>query len=154
MVKDKTYGDINISINQFSGMSIILVLIHMIILIIDRIIYLRQNRNKVKYKYMSFDKDGKKYIKRNTKEIINENIKLNKIKSCIFQKETFNMPLFEKYILHIFLTILSHLFIFFYITMSGNYNIYNATYCIKNIYIEECNDFQKNIATIFFYPFY
>ena len=30
-VKDKTYGDINISTNQFSGMSIILVLIHMII---------------------------------------------------------------------------------------------------------------------------
>ena len=37
MVKDKTYGDVNISTKQFSGMSIILVLIHMIILIIDRV---------------------------------------------------------------------------------------------------------------------
>ena len=172
MVKDKTYGDVIISTNQFSGMSIIFVLIHMIILIIDRVIYLSQNRYKIKYDYIFYEKDGKKHGKKESNDIILNEIKLSKNEQkqllsyenlnelskkydiSIYQNETFNVPLFEKYILHILLTILSHLFIFFYITMSGNYNIYNATYCIKSSYTDECNDFQENNATIFFYLLY
>ena len=172
MVKDKTYGDVNISTKQFSGMSIILVLIHMIILIIDRIIYLGQNRYIINYDYMLYDEQQKRYAKKQSKDFIKENFNLfknenkqlislehlNKLKEkfnvSIFQNETFNTPLLEKYILHILLTILSHLFIFFYVTMWGNYNIYNATYCIKTNYQDECNDFQENRATIFFYIFY
>ena len=56
MVQDKTFGAVDISTNQFSGMTIILVLIHMIILIIDRVIYLSQNRYWVKYEYNFYDK--------------------------------------------------------------------------------------------------
>ena len=155
MVKDKTNGDINISINQFSGMSIILFLFHFFILIMDRVIYLRQNIYKAKYKKISFDENGNIKIEETPDIYKKEKIDFNKeIKDCIFREEPFNKLLLVKYILHIFLTILSHLFIFFYIPMLGNYNIYNATYCIKNIYIEECNDFKKNIATIFFYILY
>ena len=172
MVKDKTYGDINISTNQFSGMSIILVLIHMIILILDRVIYLSQNRYKIKYDYILYTKEGKKLGKRESDDKIRHTITLFKNEDkqlfsyehlselskdhiiSIYQNEESNNPLKFKYILHILLTILSHAFIFFYITLSGNYNIYNATYCIKSNYIDECNDFQENIVTIFFYILY
>ena len=171
MVKDKTYGDVNISTKQFSGMSIIFVLIHMIILIIDRIIYLRQNRYQINYEYILIDKNEKIYSKEESMAIIGKKFKdykdntqllpykeLEKLKEeynvSIFQDEPFNTPLFEKYILHIILTLCSHGLIFFYITMTGNYNIYNAVYCIKDNHTNECNDFQENIATIFFYILY
>ena len=172
MVKDKTYGYVNISTNQFSGMSIILVLIHMIILIIDRIFYLGQNRYKINYEYIFFDENDKKYEKIQSKGIIQEKIKLNKNEDkqlisyghlvelsekynvSILQKETFNYPLLRKYVLHMIVTVFSHLFIFSYITIQGNYNIYNASYCIKSSYIDECNDFQENVATIIFYIIY
>ena len=171
MVKDKTYGDVNISTNQFSGLSIIFVLIHMIILIIDRIIYLRQNRYQINYEYVLIDKDEKIYSKEESMAIIGKKFndykdntrllpykELQKLKEeyniSIFQDEPFNTPLFEKYILHIFLTLCSHGLIFFYITMSGNYNIYNAVYCLKDKHTSECNDFQENLSTIFFYILY
>ena len=172
MVKDKTYGDVNISTNQFSGMTVILVLIHMIILIVDRVIYLKQNRYLVTYDYILYDKNEKFYSKGESKEKIKQIIgdfkeednqllslkNLNKINKdyniSIYQNETFNKPLLGKYILHILLTILSHLFIFFYITMYGNYNIYNATYCVKKNYNDECNNFQENASIIFFYLIY
>ena len=172
MVKDKTYGGVNITTNQFNGMSIILVLIHLVFLIIDRIIYLRQNRYKVNYEYMITDKEGKSYSKKHSLEEIkkkfpefeNENNQLISYKYLkqlkeeyfvsIFQNETCNYPLVAKYILHILLTLSSHGFIFFFVTMSGNYNIYNAVYCIKNNYINECNNFQENYTIIFFYILY
>ena len=62
MVQDKAYGAVNISTNQFSGMTIILVLIHMIILIFDRVIYLRQNRYLITYEYNFYDKHKNKFI--------------------------------------------------------------------------------------------
>ena len=171
MVKDKTYGEVNISTNQFSGLSIIFVLIHMIILIIDRIIYLRQNRYQIDYEYILIDKNEKIYSKEESIAVIGEKFKdykdntqllpykdLKQLKEefnvSIFQNEPFNTPLCEKYILHVILTIFSHGLIFFYITMKGNYNIYNAVYCIKDNHTDECNDFQENIATIFFYILY
>ena len=170
MVKDKTYDGVNVVTNQFNGMSIILVLIHLIILIIDRIIYLRQNRFMVTYDYILTDDNGISYSKEDSlkkiKEIFplfkdNQLISYKDLKRLkedyfvsIFQKETFNKPLLVKYILHILLTIFSHIFIFFFITMSGNYNIYNSVYCVKNDYVNECNNFQENSATIFFYIIY
>ena len=38
--------------------------------------------------------------------------------------------------------------------MYGNYNIYNATYCVKKNYNDECNNFQENASIIFFYLIY
>ena len=174
MVQDRTYGAVNISTNQFSGMSIILVLIHMIILIYDRVIYLRQNRYSLKYDYIFYDKKKKKFIDREDNEVKDKIINLypdidtNNFKIpleympelskeynvIIFQNETFNIPLFEKYILYILLTIISHIFIFFFITMTGNYNINNAIYCIREQPTDECNDFLENKTTIIFYIFY
>ena len=147
MVNDKIQDDSNIGVNQFNRMTVIILLIHIFILIIDRVFYLRQNRKNVKYEYISLSEDG-------ILEIIEENKNLKSSNAIIFQKETLNLPLLGKYLLHIVLTIFSHFFIFFYMPISGNYNIYNAAYCIENINTEECNDFQKNIATIFFYILY
>ena len=175
MVQDRTYGAVNISTNQFSGMSIILVLIHMIILIYDRVIYLRQNRYRLKYDYIYYDKKKKRFIDGDNNEVKNKIINLypnsnrngefkipleympelsKDYNVIIFQNETFNIPLLEKYILYILLTILSHIFIFFFITMTGNYNINNAFYCIREQPTDECNDFLENDTTIVFYLFY
>ena len=147
MVRDKIHDKVNMKINQFSGMTVIVVLFHIIILIVDRVIYLWQNRLKVKFKYQYFSEEK-------NEEVIEEDEKLKEINGIIYQTEEKNVPLLLKFILHWFLTLLSHAFIFFYIPMSGNYNIYNTTHCLKNISAAECNDFQKNKATIFFYIFY
>ena len=175
MVQDKTYGAVNISTNQFSGMSIILVLIHMIILIYDRVIYLRQNRYSLKFDYIFYDKKEKIFIDGESNKV-KDNI-INLYPNCnknndfkipleympelnkdynviIFQNETFNIPLFEKYILYMLLTIISHIFIFFFITMTGNYNLNNAFYCIREQPTDECNDFLENKTTFVFYLFY
>ena len=102
----------------------------------------------IKQKFPGY-KDNTKLIPYNVLKELKKDYNIS-----IFQNETFNVPLLEKYILHILLTILSHGFIFFYITMSGNYNIYNVTYCIKTSYMNECNDFQENKSIIFFYILY
>ena len=175
MVQDKTFGAVNISTNQFSATTIILVLIHMIILIFDRVIYLRQNRYMIKYEYNFYDKKREKLINENSIEFkkIKEDIEklypncnnknefkipleympeLNKnYNVIIFQNESFNLPLLQKYILHILISILSHLFIFFFITMMGNYNINNAVYCIREQETDECNDFLENKTIVIFY---
>ena len=67
------------------------------------------------------------------------------------QTEDFNCPLFQKYLLHIIITIFAHIFIFFYLPIKGNINIGNAFYCIEG---EDCNDFLYNPALIVFYCLY
>ena len=175
MIKDKNYGAVDISTNQFSEMTIILVLLHMIILIFDRVIYLRQNKYMIKYEYNFYDKKKGKLITENNleyKEIKNNIVRMypecdkngdfkipfeymeelnQKYNLIFFQNETFNFPLMEKYILHIILVVFSHLFIFFYITMFGNYNIHNAYYCIKEQDTDECNDFSDNKTIVIYY---
>ena len=175
MIQDKTFGAINIKTNQFSEMTIILVLLHLTFLIYDRVIYLRQNKNEVKIDYIFFDKEKHKKISENEyleikneiidaypKSNINNNFiipfecmdKLSpKFNIVYIQNENFNMPLLEKYILHMLLSIISHFFIFFYVTMAGNFNINNALYCIKE-QTDECNDFLENWSIIVFYLLY
>jgi hypothetical protein len=177
MVQDKAYS-ITISTNQFSGMSVILVLLHMMILIYDRVIYLRQNRYNLKYEYNFYNKKTKKFAVENESEYdeIKENIikkypsshhydnfiipleylselKKQNYSTIIFQIEPFNIPLLEKYILYIFLTISSHIFIFFFITMMGNYNLNNALFCEDEVE-NDCNGFLNNKSTVFFYFIY
>ena len=61
MVQDKEYS-VTISTRQFSSLSVILVIIHMMILIYDRVIYLRQNRYNLKYEYNLYNKKQNKLI--------------------------------------------------------------------------------------------
>jgi hypothetical protein len=68
------------------------------------------------------------------------------------QKETFNKPLLNKYILHIVTSIACHLMVFYYFPIKGNINLGNAKYCSEGE--SSCNDFTKNNYTIIFYLFY
>ena len=175
MNMDRTYNPFSIDSNQFSDEMIIFLIIHISFLIFDRIIYLSQNRNNLKYDYILYNKNNNnncepiseqefkeiknsillryKNIKENNFFIPNEYIEEKKdIYNIIkIQIEEFNFPLFEKYILLILVTLFSHILIFFYLPMKGNYNIGRAIYCIED---EDCNDFLYNKKLIVFYCLY
>jgi hypothetical protein len=180
MVQDKTFGAVELDTKQFSGAMVIVLVIHVGILIYDRVLYISQNRNNIKYDYILYDKE--------TKEPLSEK-KFNEIKSDIsseypnmkrdtfiippeyaeklkekynityIQNEELNLPLLQKYILHMVIVISAHLFIFFYCPMTGNMNMFNQVYCPDESSIEDednqqCNDFLKNNALIIFYLIY
>ena len=182
MVQDKNFGSVELDTKQFSGSMVIVLLFHVAILVYDRILYISQNRNNLKYDYILYDKKTKiplnekqfndiksdissEYpdIKRDTFLIPFEYIdKLKKKYNIVFiQTEELNLPLVQKYILHIVIVLLSHAFIFFYAPMTGNLNIYNNIYCqtddediIEDEEGNSCNDFVYNKALIIFYLLY
>ena len=140
MVQDKNFGSVELDTKQFSGSMVIVLLFHVAILVYDRILYISQNRNNLKYDYILYDKKTKiplnekqfndiksdissEYpdIKRDTFIIPVEYIdKLKKNYNIVFiQTEELNLPLVQKYILHIVIVLLSHAFIFFYAPMTG-----------------------------------
>ncbi len=173
MVQDKTFGAVTVQTKQFSGTMVIFLLIHVFFLVYDRIIFISQNRNNLSYEYILYDKKTKKPI---------TELEFNQIKSDIskeysnvkrdhfiippeysdklkekynivyIQTEEFNMPLFQKYIIHMILVIFGHIFVFFFIPMCGNKNLTTRIYCSEND--EECNDFLDNKTIIVFYFLY
>ena len=179
MVQDKTYGNVEIDTKQFSGEMVIVLLIHVFFLVYDRILYISQNRNNLQYEYVLYDKE--------TTNPISEK-EFNKIKSDIsseypdmksdtfrippdfadklkekynilyIQSEELNLPLIQKYILHLVVVIFAHIFIFFYCPIKGNWNICNSGSCAEiNVEGEEdtqSNDFLNNFALIIVYIFY
>ena len=176
MDQDKTNGPVNLDTTQFSGNMAIFLILHIIILAYDRVIFVSQNRENIEYEYFFYKRNenngqgeliSENEINNLRSEIIknDENSKYNKISPkeierlkkqyniLFIQKEQFNMPLLNKYILHLFTTILSHFMIFFYFPIIGNTNLGNEHYCIDE---EEkaCNDFNKNKYMIFFYIIY
>ena len=181
MVQDKTFGSIELDTNQFSGEMVIVLLIHVAILLYDRVLYISQNRGNLKYEHIFYDKATGDLVPES--EIKNYSItdgiippdtvdKLNKKYNIVnIQNEEFNCTEFQKYLLHMVITIISHLFIFFYCPMIGNYNTYGLVYCEntgKNNDSgrdeasedddedsgEQCNDFLYNKALICFYLLY
>ena len=174
MNMDKTFNAVSINSNQFSEEMIMFLIVHIIFLVYDRIIYLNQNRNDLSYDYIIYNKSNSEPITEKEFNDIKEDIKLNytnkkfakdefiipneyieKLKDyyniVTIQIEKFNFPLLQKYILHIIITLFSHILIFFYLPMKGNYNISRAIYCIEG---EECNDFLYNKKIIVFYFLY
>ena len=175
MEQDKTYGSVNLDTTQFSGNMVIYLILHVIILVYDRIIFVSQNRENIEYEYIFYKRNenneqgeliSEKELNQLKSEITknDENSKFNKIsvkeierlkkKYNIFfiQKETFNKPLLNKYILHIFTTIFSHFMIFFYFPIKGNKNLGNNNYC--EVDDKSCNDFTSNKYIIIFYIIY
>ena len=173
MVQDKTFGAVSIETKQFSGAMVCFLLLHIIFLVYDRIIFISQNRNNLIYEYILYNKVTKRpltelqfnQIKSDiTKEYPNikrERFiippeyadKLKKEYNIVYiQTEEFNMPLFQKYLLHLIIVIFGHLFVFFFMPMIGNKNLYNEIYCIEGK--AECNDFLKNKFIIIFYFLY
>ena len=121
----------------------------------------KEEYKKLKDKIMKNDEDeneknkDKKKKKKKKKLFIPPSgfEKLNSENYNLFyvQTELFNMPLLHKYFLHIFATILCHIFVFIYFPMKGNFNLLNTIYCNDS---DLCNDFSNNIHIIFFYLIY
>ena len=174
MNQDKTYGPIDLDMTQFSGEMVLFLIFHIIILVYDRVIFVSQNREKISYEYIFYKKNQEngqgelltelennklkseicKNVTKKKFTIIppKEIAKLKEYFNIIFiQKEAFNRPLLNKYILHIFTVLISHFMIFFYFPIRGNYNLGNGSYCLKK---ESCNDFNSNHFIIIFYILY
>ena len=175
MDQDKTYGSVNLDTTQFSGNMVLILILHIIILAYDRVIFVLQNRENIEYEYYFYKRNKNNGQGELISEIElnnikseltknDENSKFNKIsvkeierlkeKYNIFfiQKESFNKPLLNKYILHIFTTILIHFMVFFYFPIKGNINLGNEHYCSRNT--KTCNDFTSNKYMIIFYLIY
>ena len=179
MVKDVTYSLFEKVTNQFSGSMIIYLLIHIFFLCYDRVLYINQNinMNNIQYDYIIYKRSTMKPISdfelNNIKSRIAEeykNIKINEnftipaeyankhkneYSIIYIQKETFNKILLQKYILHMFIVLAAHAFIFFYAPMYGNYTINKNVFCSKDDEdFEDCNDFNDNKCLIAFYIIY
>ena len=175
MDQDKTYGSINLETTQFSGTMVIYLIFHIVILAYDRVIFVMQNRDNIRYEYYFYkrnEKNGqgelitenelnrlKSEISRNNINNRFDNISLKEIETLkkeynilFIQKEDFNKPLLNKYILHIITSILSHIMVFYYFPIKGNTNLGNKKYCEEGD--TTCNDFTKNNYIIIFYLFY
>ena len=172
MNQDKTFNSVSVDTNQFSSSMVIFLIVHVIFLVYDRVIFISQNRNNLIYDYIIYDKNTCAPITETQFNQIKSEISLrysnvkrekffipteyideiqDKYNIVYIQTEEFNYPLFQKYLLHIIITIFSHIFIFFYLPMKGNINIGNSIYCIEG---EDCNDFIYNPALIIFYCLY
>ena len=168
MVNDKTYGAVELDTKQFSGEMVIVIIIHVLILLYDRVLFINQNRNNLKFEYFFYEKENGKPTENKLKEkekngslIHPKKFDLHKqnYNIIIIQKEEFNYIMLQKYILHMVITILSHGFVFFYCPMIGNYNSYGNVYCPKkddeeSDDDEQCNDFKFNKILIIFYLIY
>ena len=175
MDQDKTYGPVNLDTTQFSGNMVIYLIFHILILVLDRIIFVSQNRENIEYEYYFYKRNpnnnqGELISERELNDLrseitkYDENSKYNNISPkeierlkerfniLFIQKEQFNEPLLYKYILHIFTTIFSHAMIFFYFPIKGNINLGNLSYCREGE--SSCNNFTSNKYIIIFYMFY
>ena len=174
MDQDKTYGPISMDMTQFSGSMVLFLILHIIILVYDRIIFVLQNREEISYEYIFYKKNPETGQGELLTEVENNQLKseicknitqdkftiipqkeIEKLKvyyNILFiQKESFNKPLLNKYILHIFTVLLSHIMIFFYFPIKGNKNLGVGSYCTKD---DLCNDFKNNYVLIIFYLLY
>ena len=174
MVQDNTYDKINLDTTQFSGSMVLYLILHIAIIIIDRIIFVSQNRDNLQYEYIFYKRNennqqGELLTEVEENELKSEISKNNKSKYKItnlprqeiekqlkkynivfIQKETFNTPLFIKYIIHIFTVIFNHIIIFFYFPIKGNKNLGAGVFCTD----DQCNDFHKNYLIWIFYLIY
>ena len=176
MDQDETYGTVNLDTTQFSGVMVIYLIFHVLIIAYDRIIFVTQNRDNLRYEYYFYKKNPKNgqgelitekqlsklksEISKNNSNLRFDNISwkeidiLEKEYNIFFiQKENFNKTLLNKYILHLITTLSCHAMVFFYFPMRGNENLGNGPFCIEGEN-NTCNNFRDNIYIIFFYILY
>ena len=174
MDRDQTYGTVNLDTTQFSGVMVLYLIFHVVIIIYDRIIFVTQDRDNIKYEYYFYKRNPKngqgelvteQELSRLKSEITSHdaNVKFDNISwreidlleknynILLIQKENFNKTLLNKYILHMLTTFSCHLMVFFYFPIKGNENLGNSYYCEEG---SPCNDFHENIFIILFYLLY
>jgi hypothetical protein len=59
MIQDNSYGSVNLETSQFSGMMVLFLIIHVIIIICDRIIFITQNPENIYYDYYLYKRNPK-----------------------------------------------------------------------------------------------
>lgn len=149
----KEYIFITIRIRQFSGAMVLVAFFHVFLGVLDRIIYLRQNRTNIELDFVYYNTgSGERIREEEYRNLISQNKEMEKyFKVIYFQKEEVNYPLMAKYVLHIFVILFSHLFIFWYLPMQGNVNLNNNYVCVPG---KQCNEFGSNFYIILFYLIY
>ena len=76
MVQDKTFGAVELDTKQFSGEMVIVLVIHVAILVYDRVLYINQNRKNLQFEYIFYDKVDGKPLPENI--VLKEEIKIQK----------------------------------------------------------------------------
>ena len=192
MIRDESYGEFSLDVQQFNGLMVIYFILHVIILLCDRAILLFQNQKNMRYKYFLYHKkdfsnlkniiDFRKKTKEDKSEYFRNNLNIvednlielfpkkkrwqnhnliipiqylptlrNNYYISYRQIESFNKPLFCKYLLYISIVLFVHYVTFIYFPMAGNINLGNEIFCTER---GKCNDFNSNNSLIFFYLFY
>lgn len=154
------------NIKQFSGTMVLLIFFIAAIMVIDRSIYIRQNRNNIELEYYFFDKTSGKQLsieeverieeENNVDSKLDSDYKLNKMgntyetnvynsgiyETIYLQKEETNVPLLAKYFMLLFVLVFTHILIFVYLPFSGNYNINSRYLCEDSD--DQCNYYSTN----------
>ena len=135
---------------------VIFAFIHVFFIVVDRVIYIMQNRNIIQYKYYYFNNiTGEKLCQENYSKMKFSEEESKQYKMIYLQIEQINIPLICKYVLHWFMILFTHFMIFWFFPIKGNLN-QNGTYeCDKDqILANSCNDFMYNGYIILCYILY
>lgn len=135
---------------------VIMAFIHVFFIVVDRVIYIKQNRNKIELDYFYYNVNtGEKISLEEYKEQITSEIDDKNYKMIYFQNEETNIPLISKYIIHCIIILFSHVIIFWFLPIQGNMNLTNNAYCTQPISNNNpCNDFGYNGYIVFCYLLY
>jgi hypothetical protein len=135
---------------------VIMAFIHVFFIVVDRVIYIKQNRNKIELDNIYYNvKTGEKLSQEEYAEHINSEIDEKDYKLIYFQNEEANLPLIAKYILHCIIILFSHVIIFWFLPIQGNMNLSNNAYCTQQTSSNNlCNDFGYNGYIVFCYLLY
>lgn len=128
---------------------IIIAFISVIVIVIDRIIYIKQSRHSFSNEFFYYNKNNGEKLSEEKFMNIPE-VEHSEYIKIYFQKEDLNLPLISKYILHLFVIIITHFLVFWYLPITGNLNLNNNKACPKGT-SNNCNDFLENNYIIFFY---
>ena len=127
--------------------------VHVFFAVVDRIIYLSQTRQNLKFEYFYYDKLTGEKKTQEEYDNIDDPDKCSNFDKIYFQFEEENYPLKIKYALHLFIILFSHIFIFWYFPITGNINLQNSFFCeLKDSSL--CNEFSNNSYLIVFYLLY
>lgn len=145
-------------IKQFSGTMVLIVFFVVLIMILDRSVYLKQNRNNVELEYFFFDKvTGKQLRVEEVNKRKLEEIHLDKksYEVTYIQYEEENYPLKFKYIMNLIVIIFVISILYIYLPFSGNYNKHSSFLCDNTANDDEyvCNYYSENsyLRGLFFF---
>lgn len=131
---------------------VLVAFLHVFICVLDRVIFIRSSRNNLVFDKIYYHKATGSKIEQTIIDNMPE-IDENLIEIVYIQKEEKNLPLICKYILQICTLFFSHIFIFYYLPLEGNYNLRSSIFSDPKS-PEQFNEFSENGYLIGFYIIY